>query len=130
MPTEASRQIQPVPETRNQLLVKLSGRRLYAYLTTLLRQGKDYGFTRTRQDDEQRMSQDAARDAQRLAVKAVDWVGRTFSTLDGAGSITVEVGGWLRVGRPGRRGGMVWGTRRMDVEFVRLVDREMLRILV
>ena len=114
--------------TRSYLL-KLSGRRLYAYLSTLVRQGKDYGYIRAHREDEDRMTHDAARETERLAVKAVDWVGRRFSTLDRTGSITVEAGGWLRVERPCKAGGTVLGTRRMDVEFVRLVDRDVLRVL-
>ena len=110
-------------------LVKLSGRRLYAYLSTLVRQGKDYGYIRAHREDEDRMNHDAARETDRLAIKAVDWVGRQFSTSDRTGSITVEAGGWLRIERPGKSGETVFGTRRMDVEFVRLVDRDVLRVL-
>ena len=118
-----------IVELTRSYLVKLSGRRLYAYISTLVRQGKDYRYIRAHQEDENRMKQDAARDAERLAIKEVDWVGRRFSTIDRTGVITVEPGGWLRVGKPRSCGQLVFGTRRMDVEFVRLVERQSLQAL-
>ena len=110
-------------------LVKLTGRRLYAYLSTLLRQGKDYSYVRAQQIDEHRMNAAAANEAQRIAMKSMDWVGRRFVTLDGIGSIAVETGGWISVSRPGADGSIVTGSRRLDAEFVRLVDRGALKFL-
>lgn len=127
---EVDQRLSDVVSVTKTYLVKLSGRPLYAYLSTLVRQNKDYRYISAQQMDSQRMRRDFKIAEQNVCRKAIDLVGRRFQTMDGRGTIDVEHGGWLKIGRPNISGSrMVWTTRPLDTEFLRLVDGEQLKIL-
>lgn len=119
---KAGQRLSDVVQVARAWIVGLQGRQVYAYLLTLIRQGKDYRYIRSVQQDEAAMAAAARADAARLVVKANDWLNRKFVCATG-GFVTVEPGGWLLFRTPGPTGKLIESSRKLDIDFVRAVER-------
>ena len=126
---QAGQRLSDIVAVAKDWIAELKGREVYAYLLTLIKQGKDFRYLRAVAEDEAVMGAAARANEVRLAQKAIDWLGRVFATSDGAGTIAVEPGGWLRIRRPAVYGATQDSTRRIDVEFMQLVERGELRLM-
>ena len=119
---KAGQRLSDVVAVAKNWLIGLQGRQLYAYLLTLIRQGKDFRYIRAVEADAAAMRAKVANDEQRVKAKSIDWIGRRFVCVDRS-VVTVEAGGWLRFQAPDRLGRVIESSRKLDIAFVNAVER-------
>jgi hypothetical protein len=121
---ETGKRLSDVVAVAYQYLVKLRGRALFAYVSTLLRQDKDYRQIIKVQTETIATEHKAQQDRDLVARKSEEWQGRRFQAHDGR-IFTVEAKGYLQVstGDTGR----VLGGQWIDIYFVDAVIEGKLR---
>lgn len=76
-------------------LTKLAGKSLFAYVRSLLKQDKDFGYLNKQSNDQAEKGARQKRDSELVARKSLEWHGRRFKAKDGR-IIAIESGGCFR----------------------------------